>query len=67
MLHVLPFFNYLNHGFFNYNPILFHDLAGANGYEICRLTIATNRGSTPDQRNVCAAVSCSSAARSTAA
>lgn len=44
MLHVLPFFNYLNHGFFNFNPILFHDLAAANHYEVCRLSIANNRG-----------------------
>ena len=32
MLHVLPFVNYLNHGFFSFNPILFHDLAAANSY-----------------------------------
>ncbi len=44
MLHVLPFVNYLNHGFFNFNPILFHDLAAANQYEVCRLSIASNRG-----------------------
>ena len=44
MLHVLPFVNYLNHGFFSYNPILFHDLAQANRYEILRLSIASNRG-----------------------
>jgi hypothetical protein len=44
MLHVLPFVNYLNHGFFNYNPILFHDLAAANRYEVCRLSIASNHG-----------------------
>jgi hypothetical protein len=44
MLHVLPFFNYLNHGFFGYNPILFHDLAAANHYEVCRLSVASNHG-----------------------
>lgn len=44
MLHVLPFVNYLNHGFFSYNPILFHDLAAANRYDVCRLSIASNRG-----------------------
>jgi len=44
MLHVLPFFNFLNHGFFGYNPILFHDLAAANRYEIRRLSIASGRG-----------------------
>ncbi len=44
MLHVLPFVNYLNHGFFSFNPILFHDIAAANGYEILRLSIAGNHG-----------------------
>ncbi len=44
MLHVLPFVNYLNHGFFSFNPILFHDLAAANAYEILRLSIASNQG-----------------------
>jgi hypothetical protein len=32
MLHVLPFSPFVNHGFFNYNPILFRDLALANEY-----------------------------------
>jgi len=32
MLHVLPFSPWINHGFFNYNPILFRDLALANSY-----------------------------------
>ena len=44
MLHVLPFVNFLNHGFYSFNPILFHDLAAANGYEICRLSVASGRG-----------------------
>jgi len=44
MVHVLPFFNYLNHGFFAFNPILFHDLAAANGYQLARLSIASNHG-----------------------
>jgi len=44
MVHVLPFFNYLNHGFFAFNPILFHDLAAANGYRLTRLSIASNHG-----------------------
>lgn len=34
MLHILPFLPWVNHGFFNYNPILFRDLAAANEYEI---------------------------------
>jgi hypothetical protein len=44
MVHVLPFFNYLNHGFFAFNPILFHDLAAVNGYALLRLSIASNHG-----------------------
>jgi len=32
MLHILPFTPWINHGFFNYNPILFRDLAAANHY-----------------------------------
>ena len=34
ILHILPFTPWINHGFFNYNPIVFRDLAAANGYEI---------------------------------
>lgn len=34
MLHVLPWINWRNHGFYNFNPILFSDVAKANGYEI---------------------------------
>lgn len=34
MVHILPFTPWVNHGFFNYNPILFRDLAAANDYEI---------------------------------
>lgn len=42
MIHVLPFTPWLNHGFYNYNPILFRDLAAANDYEIV-LTAIANR------------------------
>ena len=34
MLHVLPWINWQNHGFYNFHPTLFYDLADANGYEI---------------------------------
>ncbi len=34
MLHVLPAIGYANHGFFNYQPRFFLDLAAANGYTI---------------------------------
>lgn len=40
LLFVLPFYNWLNHGFFNFNPILFVDLAAANQYELVRLSLA---------------------------
>lgn len=34
ILHVLPWVNWRNHGFYNFNPVLFFDLAQANNYEI---------------------------------
>lgn len=34
MVHVLPWINWRNHGFYNFNPILFYDIAQDNGYEI---------------------------------
>ena len=37
---VLPFYNWMNHGFFNFNPLLFADMATANGYEIIRIAVA---------------------------
>lgn len=40
MIHVLPFTPWLNHGFYNYNPILFRDLAAANDYEMIFTAIA---------------------------
>jgi len=48
MLHALPFMKYVNHGFFNYQPAFFQDLAAANGYEIMRLEIADRNGSLAD-------------------
>lgn len=44
MLHVLPFTPWLNHGFYNYNPILFRDLAAANDYEMVHTSIANRWG-----------------------
>jgi len=32
MIHGLPFQGYLNHGFYNYQPSFYYDLASANGY-----------------------------------
>jgi SAM-dependent methyltransferase len=44
MIHVLPFHNYVNHGFYNVQPILFHDLAQANQYKILRISLADKDG-----------------------
>ena len=44
LLFVLPFHNWMNHGFFNFNPILFGDLAAANGYRILRLSVGLPQG-----------------------
>jgi len=40
-VHVLPFHNYTNHGFYCFQPQLFHDVAMANGYDMLRLSVAT--------------------------
>jgi hypothetical protein len=48
MLHVLPMMPWLNHGFYNYNPILFRDLAHANGYQWLFLWIGNRWGSRVD-------------------
>lgn len=44
MLHILPFTPWLNHGFYNYNPILFRDLAAANEYEMVFTALANRTG-----------------------
>jgi hypothetical protein len=44
LLFVLPFYNWLNHGFYNFNPLLFTDLATANQYQIVRLGIGCSYG-----------------------
>lgn len=48
MLHLLTFTPWLNHGFYNYNPILVQDLAAINGYEICFLWIGERGGDYQD-------------------
>jgi hypothetical protein len=45
ILHVLPMLPWVNHGFFNYNPILFRDMAIANKYK-ARISIANRWGTT---------------------
>ena len=39
MIHALPFQGYLNHGFFNYQPDFFMDLARSNDYEMLGLYV----------------------------
>jgi SAM-dependent methyltransferase len=43
-VHALPFHNYTNHGFYCFQPGLFHDVAMANGYDMLRLSVATAIG-----------------------
>ena len=45
MLHILPFIDWINHGFYNFNPIIFADIAASNNYEIVKLSFA-NRDAT---------------------
>jgi hypothetical protein len=42
MIHVLPWINWQNHGFYNFNPVLFDDLARANRYHRV-MTVACDR------------------------
>jgi len=44
MLHILPFNNYINHGFYNFQPRIFYDLALANNYEILGSYMAEREG-----------------------
>lgn len=44
MIHCLPCNNYINHGFFSFNPILFMDLAAINDYDIVKITVGTSAG-----------------------
>ena len=44
MLNILPFLGWTNHGFYNYHPIFFADLAASNNYEFIRMTFANRDG-----------------------
>lgn len=44
MLCVLPFAPWINHGFYNYHPALFRDIAAANGYKWQFFWLAQNTG-----------------------
>lgn len=42
MIHVLPFYRWVDHGFFNYHPNLFPCLANQNSYDLLELWIASS-------------------------
>jgi len=42
MIHALPFYRWVDHGFYNYNPNLFICLAKANQYKIVKIMIGQN-------------------------
>lgn len=44
MFHILPFTPWINHGFYNYNPILFRDLIVANHYGLVANLISNRWG-----------------------
>ncbi len=44
MLNILPFIDWINHGFYNFNPIIFADLAASNNYELIKLSFANRDG-----------------------
>jgi len=44
MLHVMPFFQHVNHGFFTIQPNLYHALARANEYQLLSIGVATRNG-----------------------
>jgi hypothetical protein len=39
MIHDAPFTGWLDHGFYNFQPTLFYDLAEANGYDLVSLSV----------------------------
>ena len=44
MLNILPFIDWINHGFYNFNPIFFADLAASNKYKIEKISLANRDG-----------------------
>ena len=44
MLNILPFIDWVNHGFYNFNPIFFADLAASNNYKIEKISLANRDG-----------------------
>lgn len=44
MLNILPFVDWINHGFYNFNPIFFADLAASNSYKLLKIALANRNG-----------------------
>ena len=51
MIHIMPFVNWQNHGFYNFHPILYLDIAHANQYELISLGIGEREGKVVIARN----------------
>lgn len=43
MIHEIPFYGYLNHGFYNYNPLFLETLAVANNYKMIGMYLNVNK------------------------
>lgn len=48
MIHVVPFQGYINHGFYNYQPCFFEDLAFENQYTIIQKYVIVDEIGSPD-------------------
>lgn len=44
MIHCLPCNNYINHGFYQFSPLFFMDLAAVNDYDILKITVGASSG-----------------------
>ncbi len=44
MLHIMPFVEYINHGFYSFHPNLYYALAKANNYRLLAMGVATRSG-----------------------
>jgi hypothetical protein len=51
MLHIVPLTPWINHGFYNYNPIFFRDLSRVNEYEILFFKLADRWGHTVEVKD----------------
>ncbi len=44
MIHVMPFIEYVNHGFYSFHPNLYYAVAQANGYRLLALGVGSRTG-----------------------